>query len=237
MVAKPNTPTAPLLVNGGPPVFAVRLVDGGPAFPAVPAVAGTQLLPDVFYPLVARIPADALAAAADRIPHVVFVRMAVDVPANYPAQLDLVAADLAVRPGGHVPLGVALPDTAAAVVPLPPALAPVSARLLDASGQPLVPNKNVPHGRAILDIAMDAPAGQRTSGGLAGLAGFEVWLDGAELVGVPTAMDGPGIGGEWQVAFDTANAPPGPHTLDIRTFGATRGVAFGETFVAFILGS
>jgi hypothetical protein len=111
----------------------------------------------------------------------------------------------------------------------------LSARVLDASGNLPAPGKPLPRGRAVLDITMDGLAGQRIAGQLAGLAGFEVWLDNVELVAVPTAVDGPGLAGDWQVAFSTDGESAGEHNIDIRAYGAQHGIAFAETFATFQL--
>src|SRR6266568_7395202 len=55
VLVAPNTPTAGLLVNGAAPNFQVAV--GDQVFAAVPAVANEPLLPNVRYPLVARLPA------------------------------------------------------------------------------------------------------------------------------------------------------------------------------------
>jgi hypothetical protein len=226
-MAAPNSLRASVLVRGAPPRFAVKL--GGQTFAAVPAVAGTTLLPQVRYPLVARIPATALRHAS--LP----VDLIVDAPASYPAEVNLTYAELDVSPG---PSGQARRSSVSAptMVAVPPQLAVLSARVLDANGKLPRPGKSLPRGRAVLDIRMTGLAAQRITGQLAGLAGFEVWLDDVELVAVPTAVNGPGVAGNWQVAFDPGDLSKGSHTIDVRAFGARRGISFAETFTSFRLG-
>jgi hypothetical protein len=54
---------------------------------------------------------------------------------------------------------------------------------------------------------------------------------------VPTAVVGPGVAGVWRVAFDPSQGTSGMHVIDIRAFGAAHGVAFGEAFTSFTLGT
>jgi hypothetical protein len=226
VVAKQKTPNAPLTVHGSPPEFRVAI--GGDTFVATPAVRGTPFLPQTRYPLVARVPGSTLGGRGS-----LQVTMTAIVPAGYPASIEIESADLDVSPGG--PARRTSP-TSQRIAEIPPQLAVLSARVLDANGNPPPPGRTLPRGRAVLDVSMDAVAGQRVTGQLAGLAGFEVWLDNAELVAVPTATDGPAVGGEWRIAFNVAGQAPGPHTIDVRAFAATRGVAFDETFTSYNLG-
>jgi hypothetical protein len=123
----------------------------------------------------------------------------------------------------------------AALAAIPAQMAVLSTRVLNANGQPMPNGQPLPRGRAVLEVTMDALAGQRVAGRLAGAAGFKVWLDNVELVAVPTALAGPGIGGTWRIAFDPSRGAPGQHVIDVRAFGAQHGVAFGEAFTSFTI--
>lgn len=226
VVALPFTPGEILTINGAPPVFAVRIGDNGPTFPATPAVPGTAFLPQVRYPLVAQVPASALTGRA------VPVRLIAQTPDRYPAALELQDAEIDMTPG---PVHRDAVPTRQ-ITRLPPQLAMLTARVLDASGNPPPPGGMLPRGRAVLDVTMDSVAGQRLNSDLAGLAGFTVWLDDTELVAVPTAVDGPGVGGEWRIAFDAGDGTRGTHSIDIRAYGAQHGVTFEETYASYVLG-
>jgi hypothetical protein len=155
--------------------------------------------------------------------------MSMDVPSRYPADVEMVAADLEMTPGPKTrPPGPADASAGAGLVPVPAQLALLTARVLDASGQPVPIGKALPRGRAVLEVTMDGLAQQRAAWVLAGLAGFKVWLDNNELVAVPTALAGPGVGGTWRIAFDQNQATAGSHTIDVRAYGAAPGVAFAE---------
>ncbi len=225
--ASPNDPGASVTVHGAAPKFAVRL--GGHTYLATPAVPGTPLLPEVRYSLVSRIPAAAL-AGVHSFPFV----LVVDAPTGYPAQVQVTGAavDIVAKPGQRLPpAAVQAPDP-----PPAPQLAGLSVQVLDASGNPPPQGKPLPRGRAVLDVTMDGVDTQRTTGQVAGLAGIEVFLDNKKLVAVPTAVDGPGLDGDWQIAFSTGDEAPGPHSLDIRAFSTQRGITFAETFATYQLG-
>jgi hypothetical protein len=80
---------------------------------------------------------------------------------------------------------------------------------------------------------MDGPGGERLNGQIAGLAGFDVWLDGTKLATVPTTVGGPGIAGEWQIALGTATMTPGQHTIDMHGFSTNSSVASVSSAVTF----
>lgn len=237
-VVSPTTPNASLLVHGVAPTFQVRI--GTHVLAAVPAIKGNPLLPQARYPLVATIPADLLAEVMSGADRSLDLQLTMDAPAKFPVQANLVQSDLEPTEGPHTRAVTAAGNVGAVgVVAVPPQLAVLSTRILNASGLPVAPGKPLPRGRAVLDVAMDGVAAQRATatGQVLGLAGFEVWLDDKELVAVPTAVDGPGTAGDWQVAFDPGALPAGRHTIDIRAYSTQHTTAFAETFTNFQLGS
>lgn len=230
VTAAPNGPTSDVTLNGQPPRLAVRV--GGTTFAANPAVPGTPLLSQVRYPLVARIPASVLRGVRS-LP----ITLVLDAPQSYEVEVGLVAAELDVTPGPGMdtPIG----STAAPSLTVAPQLAMLTAQVFDASGDPLPQGASLPRGRAVLDVGMDAVVTQRSTGQqavLAGVAGFEVWLDGVELVAVPTTTGGPAVGGDWRIAFDPSHGTPGTHTIDVRGYSTEHGVDFTETFASYELG-
>jgi hypothetical protein len=224
VVVSPNSSDPSVTLHGSAPKFAVQI--GDHTYLATPAVPGTVLLPEVRYPLVARIPADALHAASLQL------TLVVDAPTGYAAQVQLTVADLDVVAGpGHRAVPVLRSDAD----PQQPQLAGLSVQVLDASGQP-PPDGKLPRGRAVLDVRMDGGDTQRTTGEIAGLAGFEVLLDDKKLVGVPTVVDGPGVGGDWQIAFATGDETAGPHSVDVRAYSTQEGIPIAETVATYQLG-
>jgi hypothetical protein len=237
-VVSPTTPNASLLVHGVAPAFQVKI--GSDVLAAVPAVKGNPLLSQTRYPLIATIPADLLAEEMTGSDQELGVELTMDAPAKFPVQANLVQSDLELTQGPHTRAATAAGNVGVVgVVAVPPQLAVLSTRILNASGLPVAPGKPLPRGRAVLDVSMDGVAAQRATatGQVLGLAGFEVWLDDKELVAVPTAVDGPGTAGGWQVAFDPGALPAGRHTIDIRAYSTQHTTAFAETFTNFQLGS
>jgi hypothetical protein len=87
-----------------------------------------------------------------------------------------------------------------------------------------LPDETVPpRGQLVLTVALDASVAQWDSGGVAGVQGFELWLDGRLAAGVPTAADGPGLGGSYVVSLALTAVTPGPHVLEVRELGSDRG--------------
>jgi hypothetical protein len=48
--------------------------------------------------------------------------------------------------------------------------------------------------------------------------GFQVWLDGRLIAGVPTRADGPGLGGRHVLSIVTAGMRRGPHVMEVREY-------------------
>ncbi len=219
-----GTPQTPVSNGTGPPPTFQVEVDGR-RFPTEPAIPGTPLLSAVRYPLIAELPPDVLVPQAGAVPVIVLTNVATTGQTNF----EVLAADLElILAPGTKP---SVPQPVAAEPPLPGSLAIPTMTLLDAGGLPLPANQPLPAGRVVLDIALDGPAGERVNGQIAGLAGFDVWLDGTKLATVPTTAGGPGIAGEWQIALDTGAMPPGQHTIDMHGFSTDRAIASVSTAV------
>jgi hypothetical protein len=103
--------------------------------------------------------------------------------------------------------------------PVLDALPKVGLTLGNAAGAPL-PTPVVPAvGQLVLTVNLDATIAQWDSGGVAGVQGFELWLDGRMVAGVPTAADGPGLGGRYVLSMAVAGLGHGPHVLEVREYG------------------
>jgi hypothetical protein len=220
-----GAPQAPVWNGTGPvPVFSVE-VDGR-RFPAQPAIAGTPLLSSVRYPLIAQLPPEVLVPQAGAIPVTVLTNLPVTGSVNF----EVLTGDLELTLSPGAKPTVPRPVKATAV---PAALADPTVTLLDAGGLPLTANQPLPAGRVVLNLALDGPSGERQNGQIAGLAGFDVWLDGTKLATVPTTAGGPGVGGQWQIALDTGTMPPGQHTIDMHGFSTDNTVASVSAAVTF----
>jgi hypothetical protein len=181
-------------------------------------------------PVVADIPPEALVFAdnADFIP--IQVR---SLAAENGATTQVMTAELELT--GE---GLGTPVTRPAGPPLArpvPALAVPAVAVYDAAGQPLPQLENVPRGRLVLEVTADAAAAQRLTGAVAGLAGLEVSLDGRQLAGIPTAAEGPGIGGRWRIALNTTEVPPGSHNLQVTAIGVDQNTAFTVAYASFVM--
>lgn len=184
---------------------------GGREIPARPAVDGQPLAAGVRYPIVADLPVDALVLREGELP--------VRINTTGPGRLLVVHADLELvaQPGVRSAIaGTGLDD------PLPgpgPALARPSVWLTDSAGDPFDREATVPRDRLIIEVALDAVAGQRVAGELAGLSGVEVRVDDTLVAAIPTVRDGPGVGGRWRLALNPASLPGGEHTVTVRVLG------------------
>jgi len=70
--------------------------------------------------------------------------------------------------------------------------------------------------RVVVEVELDGIAGQLDGERLAGIAGFQLWLSGRLIAGVPTAIDGAGVGGVFRIAVSTGALPPGRQSLELR---------------------
>jgi hypothetical protein len=201
---------------------------GGVQVPLRPAVAGSVWRPKAEYSAVADLPPEALVLTG-RPP-----RLHVALPAAQRVQVTRVDLELAPEPG--VP---PVPPTSEPDRPSndqDPELAEPVGAVLDASGQPPAPGAVLPRGRLVLDVHVDGLAGQRgVVSRLAGLAGFDVWVDDQKIASVPTAAEGPGVAGRWRLAMNTSKLSAGPHTLEIRAFSTESAARPISTFVPLLL--
>lgn len=104
----------------------------------------------------------------------------------------------------------------------PDALPAPTVRLLDSAEN--LTTTTAPGARLLVDLDLDSIGAQIESGGLAGVAGIELWMDNRRIAGLPTALDGPGVGGEYSLAVSTRRLAPGPHFLELRVIPADRDV-------------
>ncbi|WP_440902855.1 hypothetical protein [Actinosynnema sp.] len=198
----------------------VALVSGVPV-PLRRAVDGAPFRADTGLPLVGDVPAGVASVSPDGV---VGVRLDLGFDAT------ATHAELELGPGGAVPV-------AANPEPGPPqsALPRPSARVLDASGRPLPPGTPVPRGRVVVEVELVGAPAQH---GLAGLAGFGLWLDGTRIASVPTAVGGPAVAGTYRVAVNTGALPggplsEGPHMVEARLFGTSGSTRPTSAFASF----
>jgi hypothetical protein len=203
---------------------------GGRQVPAKPAVAGQPMRNGVRLPIVADVPPEALILAenADFIPIVVHSGDSED---GLPTQVLTAALELTADGAPAQAIRSAGPPLQRPV----PALAVPNAALLDAAGQPIPALHEVPRGRLVLDLTLDAAAAQRITGTVAGLAGVEISMDGKQLAGIPTAAEGPGIGAHWRIALNVSELTPGGHNIQVSAIGVDPNTAFAVSYAPFTI--
>jgi hypothetical protein len=103
----------------------------------------------------------------------------------------------------------------------PPAadmLPSINAALCDATGQPLTTAVIERRRQVFLNVSLDGSDNQWETGSIGGVQGFQVWLDGKLIAGVPTKADGPGLGGLHVVSISTGGLQRGAHVMEVREY-------------------
>jgi hypothetical protein len=103
--------------------------------------------------------------------------------------------------------------------PATDALPAVEVTFGNASGAPLTSSVLPAQGTLVLMVDLNAATAQWDSGGVAGVQGIELWLDGRLIAALPTAADGPGLGGSYSFSIALHGFGHGPHVFDVREFG------------------
>ncbi len=235
--APPNVPTPNVRVDAAPgtktPIpnvtagqLRIALIpsrDGAP-IPAVkvnnievqlrPAVEGQPWKPGAEYPAVADLPKEALTDSLN-----------VDLMTTERIQVTHTDVELTSSTSGATQRESGTP-----LVDARPSLADPVPEVLDASGQPVPNGAALTKGRVVLEIRIDA-----LDSSVAGLAGFDLRLDGNHIATVPTTADGPAAAGRWRISLNTGSLASGPHAIEVRAF-STDPEAHPETgYVPFLL--
>jgi hypothetical protein len=193
------------------PVTTVRI--NGIEVPLRPAVPGTQWKPGAEYPAIADLPKEAFTdnlnvqlVTQERI-QVTHTDVELTGPKSPPQR----------QPG--TPL-----------VEAKPVLADPVPEILDASGQPIENGGAFTRGRVVIEVRINA-----LDSAVAGLAGFEIRLDGNHLATVPTTADGPGVAGRWRISLNTSSISDGPHAIEVKAFSTDPDVHPETGYVPFLL--
>ena len=94
----------------------------------------------------------------------------------------------------------------------------VDAVLCNSAGEPLTSAVVPPRGQIVLKVVLDAATSQWETGTIGGVQGFQVWLDGELVAGVPTRADGPGLGGQHALSIAVGGLARGAHVLEVREY-------------------
>ncbi|SFR16199.1 hypothetical protein SAMN04488564_104321 [Lentzea waywayandensis] len=193
------------------PVTAVKV--NGIQVPLRPAIEGTPWKPGAEYPAVADLPKEAFTdnlnvqlVTQERI-QVTHTDVELTGPKKEPLR----------RPG--TPLVEAKPTLAD---PIP--------EVLDAGGQPIENGAAFSRGRVVLEVRVDA-----LDVAVAGLAGFEIRLDGNHIATVPTTADGPAAAGRWRISLNTGAMTAGAHAIEVKAFSTDSEVSPETGYVPFLL--
>ncbi|GGU22367.1 hypothetical protein [Lentzea flava] len=193
------------------PVTAVKI--NGVEVPLRPAIPGTPWKPGAEYPAVADLPKEAF---TDNLNVALVTQERVQVTHT---DVELTGPRSAPQRQPGTPL-----------VDAKPVLADPVPEVLDASGQPIENGAAFTRGRVVIEVRINA-----LDTAVAGLAGFEVRLDGNHVATVPTTTDGPGAAGRWRISLNTASLAEGPHAIEVKAFSTDPEVHPETGYVPFLL--
>jgi hypothetical protein len=177
-----------------------------PARPILPVPARTGSI----VTLVADLPPQLLGPAAPQPVSPLVLRA----PGGESVEAPIVGSYLEIQPLPDAQPDLLAPNDALDRPAKTDAMPSASVRLLDDGGNPVT--TAAAGTRVLVDVDLDGVGGQLGSGSLAGIAGIELWLDNRRIAGLPTAFDGPGLGGRYAIPVSTTRLEPGPHFFELR---------------------
>jgi hypothetical protein len=193
------------------PVTAVRI--NGVVVALRPAVEGMPWKPGAEYPAVADLPKEAF---TDNV----------NVQLVTEERIQVTHTDVELTGPKNPPQR----QSGTPLVDAKPLLADPVPEVLDASGQPIENGAAFNRGRVVLEIRINA-----LDASVAGLAGFEIRLDGTHVATVPTTADGPAAAGRWRISLNTAAMTAGAHAVEVRAFSTDSEVHPETGYVPFLL--
>ncbi|MET8761324.1 hypothetical protein [Lentzea sp. NPDC004782] len=193
------------------PVTAVKI--NGVEVPLRPAVPGTPWKPGAEYPAVADLPKEAF---TDNLNVQLVTQERIQVTHT---DVELTGPKSPPQRQSGTPL-----------VDARPVLADPVPEVLDASGQPIENGAAFTRGRLVLEVRVDA-----LHAAVAGLAGYEIRLDGNHVATVPTTADGPGAAGRWRISLNTSALSAGAHAIEVKAFSTDSDVSPETGYVPFLL--
>ncbi|MFI6100917.1 hypothetical protein ACIA8G_35655 [Lentzea sp. NPDC051213] len=193
------------------PVAAVKV--NGVEVPLRPAVPGTPWKPGAEYPAVADLPKEAFTD-----------NLTVQLVTEERIQITHTDVELT------GPKGVSQRQSGTPLVDAHPVLADPVPEVLDAGGQPIENGAAHNRGRVVLEIRVNA-----LDSSVAGLAGFEVRLDGNHIATIPTTADGPAAAGRWRISLNATALAAGAHAIEVRAFSTDSEVHTETGYVPFLL--
>lgn len=208
---------ATIAVAGGMDPRGVVVQFGNVRVPARPAVSAPSSAPGSALTVVADVPATLLGAAGtDSITPLVLRAPG----ANQEVRLVEIYLEVTPAPGSRPPGTTTKPAPVRNTDMMPD----IDAQLCNSAGQPLNAAVVPARGLIVLKVGLEAAISQWETGSIAGVQGFQVWLDGHLIAAVPTRADGPGLGGQHAMSITTGGMALGSHVLEVRehAMGAER---------------
>lgn len=194
-----------------PPVTTVKI--NGVEVPLRPAVEGTPWKPGAEYPAVADLPKEAF---TDNV----------NVQLVTTERIQVTHTDVELTGSKSPPQR----QSGTPLVDARPLLADPVPEVLDASGQPIENGAAFTRGRVVLEVRINA-----LDATVAGLAGFEIRLDGTHVATVPTTADGPAAAGRWRISLNTGAMAAGAHAIEVKAFSTDSEVHPETGYVPFLL--
>ncbi|MCX2952365.1 hypothetical protein [Lentzea sp. NEAU-D7] len=194
-----------------PPITEIKV--NGVQVPLKPAVEGSPWKPGAEYPAVADLPAEAF---TDNLNVQLVTEERVQITHT---DVELTGPESSARRESEAPLVDAKPTLAD---PIP--------EVLDASGQPIENGAAFNRGRVVLEVRVNA-----LDASVAGLAGFEIRLDGTHVATIPTTADGPAAAGRWRISLNTGALTAGAHAIEVKAFSTDSEVHPETGYVPFLL--
>ncbi|MGW6930359.1 hypothetical protein ACWGE0_09835 [Lentzea sp. NPDC054927] len=194
-----------------PPVTAVKI--NGIEVPLRPAVEGTPWKPGAEYPAIADLPKEAF---TDNL----------NVQLVTTERIQVTHTDVELTGPKSPPQR----ESGTPLVDARPLLADPVPEVLDAGGQPIENGAAFNRGRVVLEVRINA-----LDAAVAGLAGFEVRLDGTHVATVPTTADGPAAAGRWRISLNTGSLTAGAHAIEVKAFSTDSEVHPETGYVPFLL--
>jgi hypothetical protein len=185
----------------------------GVEVPLRPAVEGTQWKPGAEYPAVADLPKEAFTD-----------NLNVELVTNERIQVTHTDVELT------GPKSSPQRQSGTPLVDARPVLADPVPEVLDAGGQPIENGAAFNRGRVVLEVRVNA-----LDAAVAGLAGFEIRLDGNHVATIPTTADGPAAAGRWRISLNTGAMTAGAHAIEVKAFSTDSEVHPETGYVPFLL--
>jgi hypothetical protein len=190
------------------------LQHGDATIPAHPVLSSMPSMPGTAVTVAADLPPDLLGPGGPPAVSPLVLRA----PGADTATVAVIGSYLEIvpQPGVDVP-----PQPTAGVrasrQPPPTALPRPSVRLLDTESHEV--STPAAGTRLVVEVSLDGVGGQLDGTELAGVAGFQLWMDNRQVAGLPTANDGPGIAGVYRIALSTRSLNRGAHFVELRLIG------------------